>query len=95
MTRQLIGTKRTLEAEWWQACGEAWVRGQWEMSQELGEFGLLDFTMLLPVLVWRALWNVYFFNFPNFFRAAVIFGYWICGYGGSPVLVSHPLFYCL
>jgi hypothetical protein len=39
------------------------------MSQVLGAFGLLDFTMLRPVLVWRAfrrLWNVYFFNF-NFF----------------------------
>jgi hypothetical protein len=33
-------------------------------------FGLLDFTMLRPVLTWRAVWNlwtVYFFNFPTFF----------------------------
>jgi hypothetical protein len=36
----------------------------------LGAFGLLDFTMLRPVLAWRAVWNlwtVYLFNFPVFF----------------------------
>jgi hypothetical protein len=68
--RQLIGTARTLEAEWWQIWGEAWVRGQRKVSQVLGAFGLLDFTILRPVLAWRAFWNlwtVYFFNFPNFF----------------------------
>jgi hypothetical protein len=32
--RSLIRTARTLEAERWQVCGEAWVRGQ--MSQVLG-----------------------------------------------------------
>ena len=40
------------------------------MSQVLSAFGLLDFTMLRPVLAWRAFLNlrtVYFFNFPNFF----------------------------
>jgi hypothetical protein len=40
------------------------------MSQVLDAFGLLDFTMLRPVLAWRAflnLWTVCFFNFPNFF----------------------------
>jgi hypothetical protein len=31
-----------------------WVRGQRKMSQVLGVFGLLDFTVLRPVLVWRA-----------------------------------------
>jgi hypothetical protein len=39
------------------------------MSQVLGEFGMLDFTMLQPVLSWRAFWNlliVYFFNFQIF-----------------------------
>jgi hypothetical protein len=49
-------------------------RGQRRMSQVLGAFGLLDFTMLRPVLAWRTFWNlrtVYFFNFPFFFRAAV------------------------
>jgi len=51
ITWQLIGTARTLEAEWWQVCGEAWVQGQRKMSQVLGAFGLLDFTMLLPGLV--------------------------------------------
>jgi len=51
ITRQLIRIARTLEAEWWQICGEAWDRGQREMSQVLGAFGLLDFTMLGPVLV--------------------------------------------
>ena len=68
--RQLTGTARTLEAEWWQVCGEALVRGQRKMSQVLGAFGLLYFTTLLPVLAWRAFWNlwtIYFFNFPNFF----------------------------
>ena len=73
ITCQLIRTARTLEAEWCQFCGEAWVRGQREMSQVLGAFGLLDFTMLRPVLAWRTffnLWTVYFFNFPIFFRAA-------------------------
>jgi len=70
ITRQLIQTARMLEAEWWQVCGEARVRGQRKMSQLLGTFGLLDLTMLRPVLAWRAFWNsrtVYFFNFPNFF----------------------------
>jgi hypothetical protein len=39
------------------------------MSQLLGAFGLLDFTMLRPFLAWHAfwnLWNVYFFNFQIF-----------------------------
>jgi len=54
ITRQLIRTARTLESEWWQVCGEVWVRGQSEMSQVLVAFGLLDFTMLGPVLAWRA-----------------------------------------
>ena len=53
LTWQLILTARTLEAEWWQVCVEAWVRGQRKMSQLLGAFGLLDFTMLRPVLAWR------------------------------------------
>jgi hypothetical protein len=40
-------------------CVKYWVR-----------LGLLDFTMLRPVLAWRAFWNlwtIYFFNFPFFF----------------------------
>ena len=85
ITRQLIRTARTLEAEWWQVCGEVWVRGRTETSQVLGVFGLLDFTMLRPVLAWRAFWNLwtlYFFNFPFFFRAAVN-----RGYGGPPVCI--------
>jgi len=52
ITQQLIRTARTLEAEWWQVCGEAWVRGQREMGQVLGAFGLLDFTILGPILAW-------------------------------------------
>jgi hypothetical protein len=50
----------------------ACVRGQRKMSQVLGAFGLLDFTMLRPVLAWRTFWNlrtVYFFNF-TFLRLA-------------------------
>jgi len=54
ITWQLIQTAGTLEAEWWQVCMEAGVQGQREMSQVLGTFGLLDFTMLRPVLPWRA-----------------------------------------
>ena len=53
ITQQLIRTARTLEAEWWQVCGEAWVRGQRKMSQVLGAFGLLDFATLRPFLSWR------------------------------------------
>jgi hypothetical protein len=67
---QLIRTAGILAAEWWQVCREAWVWGQRKMSQLLGAFGLLDFTMLRPVLTWRAFLNlctVYFFNFQNFF----------------------------
>ena len=70
ITRQLIRTAKTLEAEWWQVSGEAWVRGHRKRSQVLGAFGLLDFTMSRPVLAWRGFWNlwtVYFFNFPIFF----------------------------
>jgi len=33
---------------------EAWLRGQGKMSQVLGAFGPLDFTMLQPVLTWCA-----------------------------------------
>jgi hypothetical protein len=29
-----------------------WVRGQRKMSQVLGAFGLLDFTILWPILAW-------------------------------------------
>jgi len=54
ITRQLIRTARTLEAEWWQVSGEPCVRGQRKVSQVLGAFGLLYFTMLRPVLAWRA-----------------------------------------
>jgi len=50
---QLIQTARTLEAEWLQVCREVWVWGRKKMSQVLGAFGLLDCTMLQPVLAWR------------------------------------------
>jgi len=53
-TWQLIQTARTLEAECWQVCGEAWVRGQRKTSQVLGAFWLLDFTTLRPIVSWRA-----------------------------------------
>jgi hypothetical protein len=58
ITRQLIRTARKLDAEWWQVCGEAWVRGQRNMNQVMGEFGLLDFTMLRPVLAWHTFLNL-------------------------------------
>ena len=62
-------TASTLEAEFRQVCGEACVRWQ-RKSQVLGAFGLLDFTMLRPVLAWRAFWKwwpVYFIIFQIFF----------------------------
>jgi len=58
ITWQLIGTARMLEAEWWQVCGEAWVCGQRKMSQVLGVFGPLDFTMLQPILTSRTFLNL-------------------------------------
>jgi len=72
--QQLTRTARMLEAEWWQVCGETWVWGQRKLSQVLGAFGLLDFTMLRPFLAWCVFWNlqaIHFFTFPNFFQAAV------------------------
>jgi hypothetical protein len=74
-----------------------WVRGQRKVSQVLGAFGLLDFTMLRPVLAWRAFWNlltVSFFGFSNFFRAAVNRGYWLSGYGGTTVCSWCQHFSC-
>jgi hypothetical protein len=53
ITWQLIRTARMLQAEWWQVCREAWLRGQRKMRQVMGAFGLLDFTMLRSVLAWR------------------------------------------
>jgi hypothetical protein len=34
----------------WNSDVLAWVQGQWKLSQVMGAFGLLDFTMLQPVL---------------------------------------------
>jgi hypothetical protein len=68
------------------------VRGQRKMIQVLGAFGLLDFTMLRPILAWGEFWNlwaVYFFNSP-IFRAAVNRGYWISGYGGTESVGWFP-----
>jgi hypothetical protein len=93
MTLQLIRTTRTLEAELWQVCGEACVRGERKMRQVLGAFGLPNLTMLRPVLSWCAFWNiwtVYSFNFPIFFRAATN-----CGYGGTPVFLFSKLLHLL
>jgi len=47
-----------LEAESWQVCGQVWVWGQTKTSQVLGVFGLLDFTILQPILAWRAFLNL-------------------------------------
>jgi hypothetical protein len=97
ITRQLMPTARTLEAEWRQVLWGS-------MSQVLGTLGLLNFTMLRPVLAWQAFWNlltVYFCNFPIFFRPRWTVDnwnhrYWISGYGGTPVsglaLCSHLMF---
>jgi len=37
--RRLIWTARTLEAEWWQVCREAWVQGQRKMSKYWAHLG--------------------------------------------------------
>jgi hypothetical protein len=89
ITRQLIRTARTLEAEWWQVFGEAWERGQRKMSQVLGAFGLLDFTMLRPVLAWRAFLNLRTASliFQFFFRATAN-----RGYGGPPAYISTYIY---
>jgi hypothetical protein len=65
------------------------------MSQVLGAFGLMDFSMLRPVLAWRVFWNLwtdYFFNFHFFSRAAVNRGLlkspiWISRYGGTTIYI--------
>jgi hypothetical protein len=54
----VIRRARTLEAEWWQVCGEARVQGKRKMSQVPGGFGLPDFTVLWPVLAWRTFLNL-------------------------------------
>ena len=41
--RQLIQTARTLEAEWWQVCGEAWVRGTMEGESSTGRIWAAGF----------------------------------------------------
>jgi len=43
ITRQLIRTARTLEAEWLASLRKAWVQGQRKMSQVLGTFGAAGF----------------------------------------------------
>jgi hypothetical protein len=47
-----------LEAEWWQVMQGSMGMGQRMMSQVLGTFQLLDFTMLQPVLAWWAFLNL-------------------------------------
>jgi hypothetical protein len=42
------------KAEWRQFYEETWVWGQRKMSQAMDAFGLLDFTMLQPVLAWHS-----------------------------------------
>jgi hypothetical protein len=59
---------------------------QRKMSQVLGAFGLLDVTMLRPVLAWRAIWDlrtIYLFNFQFFSGRgkARILNKWIRGHG--------------
>jgi hypothetical protein len=68
--------------------------GTKELSQVLGAFGLLDFTMLRPVLAWRAFWNLW--TFISLIFQKLFFGprptahnwnrgYCIRGYGSPPV----------
>jgi hypothetical protein len=55
----------------------------------MGAFVLLDFTMLRPVLAWRAFWNLWTVYFI-FFRPEENRGYWISAYVGMPVLSYVP-----
>jgi hypothetical protein len=52
--QQLMQTARMPEAEWKQVLWGSVGGGQVKMSQVLGVFGLWNFTMLQPVLAWRA-----------------------------------------
>jgi hypothetical protein len=45
-------TARTLEAEWREVLWASMSMGAKKMSQVLGGFGPLDFTVLRPVLAW-------------------------------------------
>ena len=65
----------------------------------MGAFGLLDFTMLRPVLAWhefRNFWTVYFFNFPFFgggpgklrIRGSACFFVFLCCRGPTRAMVS-------
>jgi nitrate reductase NapE component len=51
----------------------AWVQGQ-RKSQVLGAFGLLDFTMLWPVLAWHVCFETYKPFISLIFQ--FIFGLW-------------------
>ena len=104
ITRQLIRTARTLEAEWWQICGEVWVWGQRKICQVLSAFGLLDFTILRPVLAWRAflnLWTLYSVNFPNLGGGGrptadtVVHLYSICRFTHSSKLIFHSYMFSI
>ena len=92
--RRLIRTARTLEAEWWQVCREAWVRGQRKMS-----LGCWISPCYGPFSLGGAFWNlwtIYFFNFSIFFFQAVVNrGYWILGYGGPPLFSNLHIRKCV
>jgi hypothetical protein len=49
-----MGTAKRLKAEWRHVLPVSLSTGAKEDNQVLGAFGLLDFTMLQPVLAWRA-----------------------------------------
>jgi hypothetical protein len=73
---------------------KAWVWGQRMMRQKMVTFGMLDCSLLRPVLACHTFWNlrtVYFFNFQIFIRAAANHGYWIGGYGGTTVFIISSL----
>jgi hypothetical protein len=70
------------------------------MSQVLGAFGLLDFTMLRSVLACRAFCNlfiVYFFNFPIFSGRGKprILNQWIRGHDCTRKSSPNHCFFCL
>jgi hypothetical protein len=85
--RQLMRTARSLEAEWSQVLRESVVTGTKVGNEVLVAVELLDFTMLRPVLAWRAFWNLwtlYLFNIQFFFSGSGkprILNRWIRGHG--------------
>jgi len=88
ITRQLIRTARTLEAEWWQVCGGSVGTGTKEDESSTGHswaagfHHITDRSRLARVFKLEPFMSL---NFQIFFSDR---GYWIRWYGGPPVFTS-------